>query len=476
MTFITTHADPTEEYEPTLNVNHNQHEHSVYKSKESDETSASKVGTIHDLENVRLIDLEELRKECQYLLRDDSTWNTDNNVLGMKRILPNPDQITQECQRALRNYFSGQQIMEYIMPMPPVLWQEIFTDIQEKTISLVSTLSEPNCQVPRGSYRSKLRKNDGGKCDSSSIREIAILMESCASVFSNIREMGLTIGWDYDSAPDYNLYGHYKSGYDLQRYNSDLLDLKTLEKNSQKYVDLLAKMDSTFYKTAYLRMSCYSVLPEVSRLFNEQEETKTQILPTNVWAVAARLGDPIALANYVPRGSDGFTFMLINPIQTSIQYAKDCTFTHINAFFYKSRWNSQLRDIDSSILTGIADVKTFSKFLKDENIKCPGQCNFVEMNSIFSSMSQDDMKKWNRFFISNQVDKLNNDRVYWALVADGLAQEYGVKINRRLLYERFVDKGMSRLNVVDQKDLRMSVDFKVREIIASRKQVNELRE
>lgn len=164
-------------------------------------------------------------------------------------------------------------------------------------------------------------------------------------------------------------------------------------------------------------------------------------------------------------------FMLINPVQTALQHARDSELLHENSRIHQSRWKNELVNKEFSVISGVADLQTFRSFLKQENIHCPNECVYEDMDAIFESLSEESRKNWRRFFTSAQFDKLANDRVYWGLVADRLANELQININRDLLYKRFISAGLKLLNSDGQKEIRSLAKEKSDEIMRLRSRV-----
>ena len=431
--------------------------------REIDDTDSSSININEPIDHHVVI--TSLRQACRDLMTDESSWDKEQ-LVGKERLWPNPNLSTDECRELLVSYFSKQQIMKYIMPMPILTWFDIFDSIEMKIEAVLSTLRNQNCSIPVGTSSKDL----GEQCDTSALVEIAILMESCASVY-DIRELRVTVGRDINAPPEYNPHSHYRSSYDVSKRRSDLSELNAMNASASEYWRSLDQIDNSFFRAAYLRLVCIDNENHLFNLFNVYEETKTSGHPYKLWEIASRLRHPIAWVSYVARGSDVMVFMLINPIQTALQHARDSELIHENAWIHQSRWKSELVNKESSVLSGVADLQTFRSFLKQENIHCPNECVYEDMDGIYESLSVGSRKKWRRFFTSAQFDKLVNDRVYWGLVADSLANELQININRDLLYERFINDGLKLLNSDDQNEIQSLAKEKSDEIMRLRTRV-----
>lgn len=421
------------------------------------------VVNISNSKHVENIDLDTIRHDCSALITDDSILDKEY-TFGVERLWPNPNQSSDDCRNSLKTFYAEKPVSEYIMPMPILTWRDIFDNIDTKIGTVITTLQNQQCKVPQGSLRFDYQDT----CNARAMVEIAILMESCASVNNNTRAITATMGGNIDSPPTYNKYSHYRSNYDKTKRDTDLRRLEDLKGSSLNYWHELDTVDNSYFRSAYLRMECNANKHFISELFNEHEETKTTSHPTNLWELASRYGNPIALSSYVPRESDAMTLMLSNPIQTSIQFAKDSEISHNNFRLHKLKWNSDLRNTESSVLAGIADLSTFRNFLKEENIKCPNNCGFEDMSILFDSLNSNQVTRWNQFFTTAQVYKLPNDRVYWGLVAEGLAKHFNVKIDVEQLYERFISNTYQKLTSSDRAMIQSLADEKVVEIVRLR--------
>lgn len=414
---------------------------------------------------IHSIDMTSLRLACGGLITDESLWDKDQ-LFGEERFWPNPNLSTNECRKLLVSYFSKQPVMKYILPMPKLTWFDIFNNIEKKIEAVLSTLRNHNCTIPEGTSSTVLVN----QCNSGALVETAILMESCVSVH-DVREIRATLGGDIYAPPGYNPHSHYRSSYDVVKRRSDLSRLNTLDVSTTEYWQRLDQIDNSFFRGAYLRMICTDNENYLLDLFNVHEETKTSSYPYVLCEIASRLRHPIAWVSYVPRGSDVPMFMLINPIQTALQHARDSELTHSNFRIHKIRWNSELVNRESSVLSGVADLKTFRSFLKQENVHCPNECDYDDMYIIFESLSEESRRTWSRFFNSIQFDKLTNDRVYWGFVADRLANELQINIDRDLLYERFIHEGLERIDPNNEVEIRSLANEKSNEIIRLRTRV-----
>lgn len=410
------------------------------------------------------VDIKSLRQACRDLLTEESSWT--KGQFGEERLWPDPNLSTEECRTLLASYFSKQPIMKYIMPMPIITWFDIFSNIEEKIEAVLSTLRNHNCSISVGTSSKDL----DDQCDTKALVETAIFMESCASVY-DVRELRVIVGRDINAPPEYNRHSHYRSSYDVAKRTSDLNKLDEMHVTASEYWRRLDQIDISYFRAAYLRLVCIDNVNYLNDLFNVHEETKTSVYPYKLWEIASRLRQPIAWVSFVPRGADVMVFMLINPVQTALQHARDSELLHENSRIHQSRWKNELVNKEFSVISGVADLQTFRSFLKQENIHCPNECVYEDMDAIYESLSVERKKNWRRFFTSAQFDKLANDRVYWGLVADRLANELQININRDLLYERFINASLALLDSDGQKEIRSLANEKSDEIMRLRSRV-----
>ena len=367
-----------------------------------------------------------------------------------------------ECEEALIDYFYPKPVMRSIVPISEFTWQRIFKDVDEKILKVVETLPDEECKLEAGNIKTELYQ----KCRARERVEIAVLMESCEIVLPYISSWW-TNGIPYIGVPpDYNKRQHFKSSiYSLER-ERELRSLDQSSKSEPINLDAKWEINELFYRTAFLKFQCHRYGHQIWRLYNDDSLLEPFKYIDVLWGESARYGDEFALVNHIPRGRDRAVFMRLNPVQTAIQYAKDSEFNHVNRHRYGSYESRQLSESEYRIFPGNPDMNTFKGFLKESGVSCGPPCDYRSLNRMLHDLTDDLKGKWYRFSLDKQLELIQNERLYWALVADSLAGELDIPIDREALHSRFVGDRFSQLDQRTRGLLEEVVDGKVRTILA----------
>ena len=199
--------------------------------------------------------------------------------------------VTEECWDALETHFLPLPVARAILPVPPLTWRDVFSDIAADIDAVDAALADEDCAVPAGEIRPELAP----RCAARAMAELHVLRNACARL-SYAPSFSLSrAGFDLESLRMTNWSRMDRAPY-KRNVNSAVRE-KTLARWAEEAPDQEAylagrkRVDELYYRTAWKRVRCAASEEMVAWMHGDRWR--------GLLGHAARLGDEFALAGHV---------------------------------------------------------------------------------------------------------------------------------------------------------------------------------